>query len=111
MPTFFTKDLLVNMNYQKLDAPLSLALNEAQNSKEQSLEIFIHTEPVVDSKAIAVLESLGVKDVTCGKDVFTATLMPTAISQLSEQPWVKSLRLSQQLHLVNQLKGMGSFRI
>lgn len=99
------------MNYQKLDAPLSVALNDAQNSGEQSLEVFIHTEPVADSCTVEVLENLGVRGVTSGQDVFTATLSPNAISQLSEQPWVKSLRLSQKLHLANQRKTMGSFKI
>ncbi|YAF97229.1 MAG: hypothetical protein AB3A66_06085 [Nodularia sp. CChRGM 3473] len=99
------------MNYQKLDAPLAVALNDAQNSEEQSLNIFIHTEPIDDSNATTVLESLGVTDVTPGRDVFTATLSPNAISQLSEQSWVKHLRLSQKLHLVNQRKSMGGLRI
>ena len=89
------------MNYQKLDAALATALNEVQ-SEEQSLGIFIHTEPLLDSAAIAVLKSLGVSGVTSGKDIFTATLSPNAISQLSEQSWVKYLKRSQQLHLVNR---------
>lgn len=98
------------MNYQKLDAPLSLALNDAQNSQEQSLEVFIHTEPVTDCSKLEVLENLGVTSVTSGQDVFTATLSPNAISQLSEQPWVKSLRLSQKLNLANQRPTMGRFK-
>ncbi|MFN6460979.1 MAG: hypothetical protein RMZ41_003910 [Nostoc sp. DedVER02] len=89
------------MNYQKLDAALATALNDLQNSEEH-LGIFIHTEPILDSAATAVLESLGVSGVTSGKDIFTATLSPSAISQLSEQSWVKYLKRSQQLHLVNR---------
>ncbi|MBG1243805.1 hypothetical protein [Nostoc sp. NZL] len=95
------------MNYQKLDAALATALNDIQDSKETSLEVFIHTEPILDSAATAVLKSLGVNDVTSGKDIFTATLSPNAISQLSEQPWVKYLKRSQQLRLVNKRIGMG----
>lgn len=90
------------MNYQKLDAALATALNDVQNSEETSLGVFIHTEPILDSAATAVLESLGVSGVTSGKDIFTATLSANAISQLSEQPWVKYLRRSQQLGLVNR---------
>ncbi|MFS0517121.1 hypothetical protein ACEYW6_20725 [Nostoc sp. UIC 10607] len=95
------------MNYQKLDAALATALNDIQDSKETSLEVFIHTEPILDSAATAVLKSLGVNDVNSGKDIFTATLSPNAISQLSEQPWVKYLKRSQQLRLVNKRIGMG----
>ena len=99
------------MNYQKLDAALTTALNDVQNVEEPSLAIFIHTEPILDSAATAVLESLGVSGVSSGKDIFTATLSPNAISQLSEQPWVMSLKRSQQLRLVNQKKSLGSFSV
>jgi len=90
------------MNYQKLDAALATALNDVQDSEKPSLGVFIHTEPILDSNATAVLKSLGVNDVTSDKDIFTATLSPNAISQLSEQPWVKYLKRSQQLSLVNR---------
>ncbi len=99
------------MNYQKLDASLAMALNNAQNPEEPSLQVFIHTEPVSDSAETAVLENLGVNGVTSGKDVFTATLSPNAISQLSEQPWVQSVKLSQKLHLLNRRQGLGSVRV
>ncbi|MBC1236887.1 hypothetical protein [Nostoc sp. 2RC] len=90
------------MNYQKLDAALATALNDVEDLEKPSLGVFIHTEPILDSTATAVLENFGVSDVTSGKDIFTATLSPNAISQLSEQPWVKFLKRSQQLSLVNR---------
>ncbi|MEH2248534.1 hypothetical protein [Nostoc sp.] len=99
------------MNYQKLDAALATVLNDVQDSEEPSLGVFIHTEPILDSAATAVLESLGVSDVTNGKDIFTATLSPNAISQLSEQSWVKYLKRSQQLGLVNKRMGIGSLGV
>lgn len=99
------------MNYQKLDAALATALNDVQNSEKPSLTVFIHTEPILNSAATAVLESLGVSGVSNGKDIFTATLSLNAISQLSEQTWVKYLKRSQQLHLVNQRKSLGSFSV
>ncbi|MDZ8109162.1 MAG: hypothetical protein RM338_26540 [Nostoc sp. DedQUE12a] len=99
------------MNYQKLDAALATALNDVQDSEKPSLGVFIHTEPTLDSNATAVLENFGVSGVTSGKDIFTATLSPNAISQLSEQPWVKYLKRSQQLHLVNRRIGIGKLGI
>jgi len=99
------------MNYQKLDAALATALNDVQDPEETSLGVFIHTEPILDSAAIAVLESLGVNDVTSGKDIFTATLSANAISQLSEESWVKYLKRSQQLHLLSMRKSLGSFSV
>ncbi|AUB39076.1 hypothetical protein COO91_05064 [Nostoc flagelliforme CCNUN1] len=99
------------MNYQKLDAALATALNDVQNVQEPSLAVFIHTEPILSPAATAILENLGVRGVSGGKDIFTATLSLNAISQLSEQTWVKYLKQSQQLHLVNQRKSLGSFSV
>lgn len=89
------------MNYQKLDTSLAMALNDVQDPEAPSFVVFIHTEPAPDGNATAILNNLGVNDATSGKDVFTATLSANAISQLSEQPWVQYLRLSQKLRLVN----------
>ncbi|NMG05615.1 hypothetical protein [Brasilonema sp. UFV-L1] len=91
------------MNYQKLDTALAVALNDVSNSQEPILKVFIHTNINVRyTDKSAMLENLGVADVTPEKDVFTATLSPNAISQLSDQPWVQYIKLSQNLHLVNQ---------
>ncbi|BAY94550.1 MULTISPECIES: hypothetical protein [unclassified Tolypothrix] len=89
------------MNYQKLDAALATALNDVSDPETPSLTVFIHTEPILDADATAVLENLNVADVTPEKDTFTATLSANAIDQLSAQPWVQYLKLSQKLHLVN----------
>ncbi|MHC5859463.1 hypothetical protein [Nostoc sp.] len=99
------------MNYQKLDAALATALNDVQDLEETNLAVFIHTEPVLDSVATALLESLGVNDVSSGKDIFTATLSANAISQLSEEPWVKFLKRSHQLRLVNKKINIGKLGI
>jgi hypothetical protein len=84
------------MNYQKLDTALAIALNEVQNPEEPCLVVFVHTNTAPDATATAFLESLGVS-VASGRDVFTATLSVNAVSQLSDQPWVKYLKLSQKL--------------
>ncbi|BAZ24595.1 hypothetical protein NIES4073_54910 [Kalymmatonema gypsitolerans NIES-4073] len=90
------------MNYQKLDTALAVALNDVDNPQEPSLNVFIHTTADANSTdAPAMLENLGVPNVTPGKDIFTATLSPNAISQLSEQPWVQSIKLSQKMRLLN----------
>ena len=89
------------MNFSKLDTGLILALKKIQDPSKPCLVIFIHTELVLDSAAITFLESLGVSDITVGRNVFTATLSQNAISQLSEQPWVQYLKLSQELRFVS----------
>jgi hypothetical protein len=90
------------MDYQKLDTALAVALNEVGSAQEPSLNVFIHTKPDADAtESTAMLENLGVPNVTPEKDVFTASLSPNAISQLSEQPWVQYIKLSQKMRLLN----------
>lgn len=89
------------MNFSKLDIALILALKKIQDQSRPCLVVFIHTELPIDSEAIALLEDFGVSDITAERNVFTATISSNAVSQLSEQPWVKSLKLSQQLRLVS----------
>ncbi|MBC1220090.1 hypothetical protein GNF10_33855 [Nostoc sp. UCD121] len=99
------------MDFQKLDAALATAFNDVQNPEEPSLEVFIHTEPILDSAATAVLENLGISGVISGRDIFTATLSLNTISQLSEEPWVKYLKRSQQLRLVNRRINTGKLGV
>ncbi|MGF1672602.1 MAG: hypothetical protein ACFCUV_02825 [Rivularia sp. (in: cyanobacteria)] len=89
------------MNFTKLDTALILALKKIKDPSELCLVVFIHTQAVLDSRATAVLESFGINGIESGKDVYTATLSLNAVSELSKQPWVQYLRLSQQLHLVS----------
>jgi hypothetical protein len=90
------------MNYQKLDAALTVALNQVQNLDERCLIVFIHIRLDVDyARVNAFLQDLGVSEVTDGKDIYTATLSPNAISLLSEQPWVQHVRLSRKFRLLN----------
>jgi hypothetical protein len=90
------------MNYQKLDASLAMALNDVSNQQEASLVVFIHTKATPNAEAIAVLQRMGVSNISSDSDVFTATLSPNAISQLSEQPWVQYIKLSQKLRSVKK---------
>ena len=85
------------MNFAKLDTALILALKQIKDPSIPCLVVFIHTESSLDSAATIFLESLDVSGITAGRDVFTATLSPNAISQLSEQPWVQYLKLSEKL--------------
>jgi hypothetical protein len=90
------------MNYKKLDAALAMAVNQVENPQLPSLVVFVRTNQPLDGNALAFLESLGIKGVTGTKEVFTATVSVSAISQLSGQSWVQFLQLSQKLRLLNQ---------
>jgi hypothetical protein len=84
------------MDYQKLDAPLASALTENLNEEEPTWEVFIHTQHSPSTSEEALLRRLGVTgDVR--NTVLTARLSKSAIDELTNQPWVKVLKLSQKL--------------
>ena len=87
------------MNYQKIDASLAMALNQVTEPTVPQLVVFIHTQQPLETPALNMLENIGVSDTTTKADVFTATLSPNCLSQLTDQNWVKSITLSQKLHL------------
>ena len=92
----------IPMNYQKLDAALAMALNQVENPQERSFVIFIHTQPVLESAAQNFLMDLGVSKIAEQKTVFNATVSAHAIAELSEQSWVKYLKLSLILRFVSR---------
>lgn len=90
------------MNYQKVDAALATALAEVEDREARVLGVFIHTESDLSESAIAFLESLGISHPTQNQTVYTVTLSANAVAQLTDQPWVRYLRLSQRLKLAGQ---------
>jgi hypothetical protein len=91
------------MNYQKLDATLVMALKDVLEPESPNLVVFIHIQTPLEADAIAQLEALGISNIAENKDVFTATVSPNAVSKLSDQTWVKYLKLSRKLRLANQI--------
>lgn len=86
------------MNYQKLDSALAAALHDIQDLEDRCLLVFIHTEPTLNSTAIALLERLGVNSANSGSGIFTATLSANDIALLSNQSWVYYIKHSQKLY-------------
>ena len=86
------------MDYNKLDADLHAELSGvAAASYAATLPIFIKTDHPPDADQQSFLKQLGVSGEMSGKDLFTATLSPEAIAELSHQPWVRYLKLSRKL--------------
>ena len=90
------------MNYRKVDAALAAALDEVQDSEEQALLVFIHTDHALGSSEAEFLEGLGVTGATERRRVFTATLSPRAVAELTDQPWLRYMQLSRRLRLLDQ---------
>lgn len=87
------------MNYQKMDTALLLALERAQD--QDALTVFIQTAHPVQQAEADYLQELAVTGDLSGKQILTAALTADAVKQLSDQPWVQSLTLSQPLKPLN----------
>jgi hypothetical protein len=85
------------MDYRKIDASLGEVLAEAANTDEPNLVVFISTTEEPNADQASLLQSIGVNQVAPGRRVFTGTLSVHAIDQLTDQPWVRSVKLSQKL--------------
>lgn len=94
------------MNYRKLDTRLAAALDEMQNNgdrdlTEPALSVFIHMAQAPDSAATRFLKEIGVKLTSAQQQIITAKVSPRAVEELSQKPWVRYVRLSQKLRLLN----------
>jgi hypothetical protein len=88
-------------DYRKIDSALALALEDVVDEDAAGLEVFVHTVEAPGPRESDSLTRLGVQDVSGGRVVFSSTLSPAAIKELSRQPWVRYLRLSRKLRLVS----------
>lgn len=89
------------MNYRKLDARLTAALDAVQNPEEPALPVFILMKQTPDSTAASFLKEIGVKVTSPRQQVFTAKISPRAVEELSNQPWVRAVKLSGTLRPMN----------
>ena len=88
------------MDYRKVDTGLAAALEEEDDQEAATLTVFIHTDRVPDEEALRILKGFGVSP---GDGlIFTATLSPHTVAQLSEQTWVRSIKLSRRLRAVKK---------
>lgn len=86
------------MNYPKLDPPLAAAVDESKSAEEPLLAVYIYTAKSRDESATVFLNGLGVRVYSKNQDTFTATVSPHTVKKLSQQPWVRYVKLSPKLH-------------
>ncbi|NES97146.1 MAG: hypothetical protein F6K32_18300 [Desertifilum sp. SIO1I2] len=89
----------MNYNHQKLDASLAIAMTEARDTEAKQFVVFIQIETPLNAAAIAFLEDMGVQNLTPSRKIHTAALSPEQVAALSQQTWVRYIRLSQKLQL------------
>ena len=89
------------MNHRKIDATLAAAVDETKNAEEPMLAVFIYTAKSRDETATTFLNGLGIRVYSKNQEIFTATVSPHTVKELSQQPWVRYVKLSQKLQLRN----------
>ena len=104
------------MDHSKLDAGLVAALDDATgatagpvakevmsaaaSAARDALSVFVHVDPHLSKAEQAKLAKLGLPVGSAEGGIATATLSREQVSQLSEQPSVRRLRLSTPLRLL-----------
>ena len=84
------------MNYNKVDAALSAALKSEETDKN-FIPVFVGVNKGLGQNEKEYLQKLGLifnKDIP---EIITATISQQAISELSDQSWVRYLKLSTRL--------------
>ncbi len=87
-------------DHAKLDAALASALEDVPGPDARVLPVFVELSGEVPDAGRSMLSELGVGEPT--GSVATATLSARQVGELSDQPWVRYLRLSGRLRLLGQ---------
>jgi hypothetical protein len=82
------------MNPGKLDAALAMMLESKEQEPNPRLSVFVRTEIGLPAVARSTLKALGI-EIAENASVFSADLSKQQVSELSEQPWVKLIRLAR----------------
>ena len=84
------------MNYNKVDAALAAALKSEETDKNL-IPVFVGVKKGLGQDEKEYLQKLGLifnKDIP---EIITATISQEAISELSDQSWVRYVKLSTRL--------------
>ena len=91
------------MKPSKLDAGLLSALNDLKLKRavvaEPDLNVFVATNGSLAPDATAFLREMGIDSSHAVHELFTACLSPNAVRTLSDQSWVKYIKLASPLRL------------
>jgi hypothetical protein len=76
-------------------------VKELCSQRKHEPNIFIHTGGAPTAEQTDFLKRQGVADAQLQRPIITATVSARTVRELSEQPWVRYLKLSSQLRLVD----------
>jgi hypothetical protein len=87
-------------DHAKLDAALASALEDLTDPEARVLPVFVEMAGELPEDGRSMLSELGVGEPT--GSMATASLSARQVAELSDQPWVRYLRLSGRLRLLGQ---------
>jgi hypothetical protein len=85
------------MDYSKVDAALAAVLSEPTVGNDPSLVVSVRTRAPLDPMQQAELRNFGVQGVESDRTIFSATVSPHTVIQLTEKPWIRQLSLARRL--------------
>jgi hypothetical protein len=88
------------MDYAKIDAALTRALNNIEDQKNAKLAVIVRIVQPLDATEMDVLMKLGIGKVAEDQTVFTANLHVEDIANLTDQSWVRYISLSRKGRLL-----------
>ena len=83
-------------DYSRIDGALLLACEDTP-AADRLLTVFVHAIEPPSAAQAQQLSALGISLPDRPRRIFTATLSPEDVAQLSHKKWIKSLKLSQRL--------------
>lgn len=86
----------MTIDYSRIGAGLSGQIEDVSDRTSKEIDLFVSTHAIPDATQVAVLRQLGVREPERQTTLFTARLSVDDIEVLSNEPWVKALRGSQQ---------------
>lgn len=84
-----------------MDAALAAALDDLTTGSAPRIPVFVHVDPAATVPERTALDRLGVRSSSLVGGIATASLSPSQVRALSQQPWVRSIRLSGPLNLLD----------
>jgi len=85
------------MDYSKLDAPLSAQLT--LKSSDRTFPVFIRVSKDLGDQEQLYLKKMGIIIPGPKTRIFSANISDQFIDELSEQPWIRYIKLSTKLGL------------
>jgi hypothetical protein len=95
METKPSADQPLEVDYSKLDGPLTAALEEQPDLDEAALDVFLTLDLARQEGREALLTRIGHADTEDTTGPLTATLSPRALREISRDPSVAYIQLSR----------------